>query len=316
MRHSALPLAFLAVLAAAPAWAQVYQCTDAAGRVTFRNQPCGRAERPRVVIEKPKPASKSAEARPPEGPAPEVAVAPIGEHLRALPGSRIDASVIQNPAWREAVERVGRGGWLRKGKGRATLLRVRVADGDAEEEIQLRGTKLRRPDEGDGGTFAEFAPGSFVVYEHIASTARENGRDPLEIGSYAHGQHRLWLDVPEPHTLSLLGDVVLERTPAQMLGEIAIEIASGAVSGPNRARIGPVTAGGRYGRKLRIEASGVTRSGTLAPGRYTLVFPDFDPVSNRWKIDVAPGRVTELRFAPRSEARIEKLAESQRAGLR
>jgi hypothetical protein len=46
------------------------------------------------------------------------------------------------------------------------------------------------------------------------------------------------------------------------------------------------------------------------------VFPDFDPVSNRCKLEVAPGRVTELRFAPRSEAQIEKVAESQRAAAR
>lgn len=44
--------------------------------------------------------------------------------------------------------------------------------------------------------------------------------------------------------------------------------------------------------------------------------PAAQPAAHRWKIEVAPGRVTELRFAPRSESRIEKLAETQRASAR
>lgn len=223
---------------------------------------------------------------------------------------RIDQNDLGSPEWRSAIERaekhVG-------GRGYYTLMRVILEDSRPEEKIQAQATKLKQLTEkyyGGGGEYRVVNSGGFIFFQHINSTRRQDGRDPVTVGAPAHGRTRLWADVPSNGTLGVLGDVILRRYPIEEMGRLVttIELPPGVKA--TRLVLGPVVVGGPYGNKFEIEQGGRCDTGRLAPGTYKILFPEFDMRKSRWFVNIAPRTVTHVKFVAHSQRELEKIEES------
>ncbi len=223
---------------------------------------------------------------------------------------RIDQNDLGSPEWRGAIERA------RKhlgGRGYYTLMRVVLENSSPDEKIQVQGTKLKQLTEkyyGGGGEYRVVSSGGFVFLQHINSTRRQDGKDPVTLGALAHGRTRLWVDVPPAGTLGVLGDVILRRYPIEEMGRLVtmIELPPGVKA--TRLVLGPVVVGGPYGNKFEVDHGGRCDTGRLAPGKYKILFPEFDMRKSRWFVSVAPRTVTHAKFVAHSQSELEKIEES------
>lgn len=223
---------------------------------------------------------------------------------------RIDQNDLESPEWRSAIERaqkhVG-------GRGYYTLMRVILENAKPEEIIQAQATKLKQLTDryyGGGGEYRVVKSGGFIFFEHINSTRRRDGRDPVTVGALAHGRTRLWVDVPPNGTLGVLGNVILRRYPVEETGRLVttIELPPGVKA--TRLVLGPVVVGGPYGNKFAIDQSGRCDTGRLPPGTYKTLFPEFDMRKSRWFVNIAPRTVTHVKFVAHSQNELEKVEES------
>jgi len=223
---------------------------------------------------------------------------------------RIDQNDLGSPEWRSAIElaekHVG-------GRGYYTLMRVILEDSRPEEKIQAQATKLKQLTEkyyGGGGEYRVVNSGGFIFFQHINSTRRQDGRDPVTVGAPAHGRTRLWADVPSNGTLGVLGDVILRRYPIEEMGRLVTTIEQPPGVKATRLVLGPVVVGGPYGNKFAIEEGGRCDTGRLAPGTYKILFPEFDMRKSRWFVNIAPRTVTHVKFVAHSQNELEKIEES------
>ena len=91
---------------------------------------------------------------------------------------------------------------MRTGRARFALLRGWLDTVKAGESIQAAGGTLRILDQDSGGSrYREFQSGSFVIREHLGSTARRGNHDSLKVGSLLHGTAQLWVESPPPGTV-------------------------------------------------------------------------------------------------------------------
>ena len=237
-----------------------------------------------------------------------------GEYLADVSEGRkrfqIDQSNLGSPEWRSAIERakkhVG-------GRGYYTLMRVILENAKPEERIQAQATKLKQLTEkyyGGGGEYRVVKSGGFIFFQHINSTRRQDGRDPVTVGALAHGRTRLWVNVPSNGTLGVLGDVILRRYPVEEMGRLVttIELPPGVKA--TRLVLGPIVVGGPYGNKFEVEEGGRCDTGRLAPGKYKTLFPEFDMRKSRWFVNIAPRTVTHVKFVAHSQNELEKIEES------
>ena len=177
--------------------------------------------------------------------------------------------------------------------------------------IQVRSTKLNELSSfpQGGGMFRELGSGDFVIVEHINSTARRGGKDPVHIRTASHGQIDLWVPVPPRGELGVYGDVILPRIESSQMGRIVADIRSpnGVSPRAQRLEVGLVTVGGPYGQRFEMTHDHVAVTGLLAPGRYPILLPtDETPGTrtNRWEVTIEPGGVTYLTFYDPGEGEI------------
>ena len=108
-----------------------------------------------------------------------------GDTLHGRCASRLTSGTDE---WKKAMNRAHMIPAVRTGSARFTLLRVWLDTVKAGESIQAAGGKLRILDQDSGGSrYQEFQSGSFVILEHLQSTARRGNHDSLEVGSLLHG---------------------------------------------------------------------------------------------------------------------------------
>jgi len=187
-----------------------------------------------------------------------------------------------------------------------------------DEVVQVSSTKVVSLEElQGGGVFQELKNGDFILVEHINSTRRQEGRDPVEIGSFTHNHAHLWVQVPPAGQLGILGDVILSRPQASSLGNIVAEIRFSDTFGRNselppvrHLQFGPVVVGGPYGMSREFNGDFVCNTGLLPPGEYKLLLPDFDLVKSRWTVTVKPGHCTRVRFEVQSAKLVVKTEET------
>jgi hypothetical protein len=172
-------------------------------------------------------------------------------------------------------------------------------------KIQLTSIKLVVFDDfpNGGGMYKELSSGDFVLIEHINSTRREAGADPLTIGSLTHQHVKLRVPVPPSGELGIAGDVVLFPTDQDSRGRIIAEVIYDGDEPvkAQRLSIGPVVVGGIYGRDFEFNEHGFCSTNRMSPGRYKIHLPDFDVKSSRWNVTVKPNSVTYLRFRATSQ---------------
>jgi hypothetical protein len=231
----------------------------------------------------------------------------------ANPALRLDVSRLEQSDWKAVIAECKELGQLRSGFGSMTLMRVLLDDARPDDMVQLTSIKLTDPKEaraGGGGMFRQVRSGSFVLIEHINSTRRKDGMDPVQIASFTHQQTVLWVQVPPPGTLGVLGDVTLAPCPPDQMGliEAAVEGDAGLVV--RHFWLGTLVVGGSYGRTIAFDPDRKCNTGPIAAGSYRILLPDFDMVKSRWTVNVAPGMTTHLRFVARSQRVIDKLEES------
>ena len=228
-------------------------------------------------------------------------------------GVRIDRTTVESPQWRQMIRTSKELPPIRSGHGQMTLMRVILEGGSHDNLLQLTSTKLVLPAErGGGGLFKQIRSGDFVLVEHINSSRRRQGRDPVEIGTLSHHRPTIWVEVPPRGTLGVLGDVIISPFPEEKMGRIVATVAS-ASEQPLSIRqfcFGPVAVGGPYGKAAPFDSEHVCDTGLITPGEYKILLPDFDVVKSRWTVNVSPGNVTYLRFLARSQRQVEKTEES------
>lgn len=137
-----------------------------------------------------------------------------------------------------------------------------------ENLIHVSSTKLVSLDPQDaGGMLKEVKSGDFVVVEHINSTRRKDGRDPVQVGSWTHRHAELWVPVPPRGQLGVVGDLVLERVSPEEMGGVIVELDTSAVPGGSfkEMHFGPLFTGGIYGRKYQATDTGVAGTNRIAP---------------------------------------------------
>jgi hypothetical protein len=123
---------------------------------------------------------------------------------------RIDRSAMDSERWRKAVATANQ---HMAERGYYSLLRVILQDAQPDETIRVDASKLKdlTPKyDGGGGQIRSLKSGEFVFIEHINSTRRKNGKDPVVFNSASRGNRTIWVDVPERGRLGVLGDVVIE----------------------------------------------------------------------------------------------------------
>jgi len=179
-------------------------------------------------------------------------------------------------------------------------------------EIQLSSVKLvSLKTLTGGGMYRELRNSGFVLVEHINSTQRNAGRDPVHIGSYTHGQTTVWVAAPPRGQLGIAGDVVLLRQAKEDLGRIVAEIQfeTDEPITVRSLRLGPVVVGGPYGWSYEFNNDAVCTTDLLPSGIYRILPPDFDMVKSRWVVTVKPGQTTHLKFTARSQKVLDKFSE-------
>lgn len=163
---------------------------------------------------------------------------------------------------------------------------------------------------GGGGMFRDLNSGDFLIVEHINSSRRRGGKDPLEIKTATHGQLEAWIPVPARGELGVYGDIVLPRIDPKLRGRIVADVRSpdGVRPRPEVLSVGLVTVGGMYGDSFKMNADHVATSGLLGPGVYPVLLPTAETSgtpTNRWPVRVEPGSITYLTFLDRGEGPIE-----------
>ncbi|MCP4696186.1 MAG: hypothetical protein GY862_04970 [Gammaproteobacteria bacterium] len=229
---------------------------------------------------------------------------------------QIDRSAIRSSEWREAINLVHKNyPSLQKGKGLLTLLRVILENPVLEDSVQLfSAAKLVTPEaRNSGGIYHEVVNGGFVLVEHLESARRKENKDPVNIGAFVHARPELWVDVPRPGELALLGDVMLRRPPKQKMGRLAVTVTAPAAiaQGLKHLLISPLAVGGGYGKRLRFDTNRHCDTGEITSGSYQIVLPDFDYLESRRTVNVSAGKVTHLEFSVRLQEHIELTQESQ-----
>ncbi len=208
---------------------------------------------------------------------------------------RIDQSRLDTPEWREAIRKAKS---HQSGRGFYTLLRVIAEDANPKEPIQLQATKLKEFTEkyhGGGGEYLVGLSGDFVLFQHINSVHRRNQRDPVVLGSLAHGKSQLWAEVPSAGTLNVVGDVILRSCPDEEKGLLVLSLNAPADLESTPVVIGPVVVGGPYGKKHRVHAAQDLEL-RLPPGDYKLLLPDFDLKKSRWDVTIVAGEGKKVVF--------------------
>ncbi|MEM6655360.1 MAG: hypothetical protein AAF596_06115 [Planctomycetota bacterium] len=252
---------------------------------------------------------------------------------------RIDASKLDTPQWKAALDRLTSLEVVQNGYANVTLFRIllegepvataqpdaaaegRVVNGvrlsiphatatppaPAGEEVnlQISSTKLNTLDSypGGGGMFRNAGHGDFILVEHINSTARRGGRDPVRIRSFTHHHADVWVPVPPRGQVGVLGDIVLTAAKAEELGRIVADVRGDHPA--KHLQVGTITVGGPYGRRYQFGEDRVGGTGLLAPGVYNVLLPDFSMTDSRFEVRVEPGKVTYLLF----DAKTPKTAE-------
>ncbi len=173
-----------------------------------------------------------------------------------------------------------------------------------QDIVQVTSTKVVSLQElAGGGVFRELANGDFILIEHINSTRRNEGRDPLRVGSFTHHDAEFLVPVPPRGQLGILGDVILSRPLPEAMGKIELDLRfvgnEWTTSRPQskyQLQLGPCVVGGPYGVTREFNQDDQCDTGLLPPGEYHLLLPDFDVVKSRWTVTIKPGQVTRLRF--------------------
>ena len=223
----------------------------------------------------------------------------------------IDRSRLNDPEWQRAIDIISQRPGILEGRGtKITLGRIFWEGARAGERIQLVGTKLNelKPSSTGGGRFKEIENGGFFVVEHINSKARQNYRDPVEIGAYFHSRPTLWVDVPSGQ-LGILGDVWLYWSPVSERGMLRVVVQKPANIRLTTLKLGPAIVGGPYGRDFAFNSDLTLEIPNINTGTYKLLFPEFNYQKSRWTVTIEPGKVTELDFVARSQSVIEKVNE-------
>jgi hypothetical protein len=182
--------------------------------------------------------------------------------------------------------------------------------------IQLGAVKLMTPEEtnnGGGGAFKEIENGQFVVLEHVNNSRRRDGRDCVQVGSMTHHQGELWIQVPPPGQLGIVGDVVLKRTPPAEMGRLVVEVIDQSGKGVrvDNLLVGCVAVGGPYGARFPFVANGISATPQVSSGNYKVLLPDFDVAKSRWDVSISPGEVTYLRLSADSQQNLRFVEQKQ-----
>ncbi len=195
---------------------------------------------------------------------------------------------------------------------------ARVAPSRAKLDIvQVTSTKVVSLKElYGGGVFSELANGDFILIEHINSTRRIDGRDPVKIGSFTHHAAEFTAQVPPRGQLGILGDVILSRPQPEAMGQMELDLRFVGNDWRTTQRLpmyqlqlGPCVVGGAYGVTRDFNHDNVCHTGPLPPGEYNLLLPDFDMIKSRWTVRIKPGQITRIRFeasAPKSVQLVEE----------
>ena len=298
-------LGVLACLAPAVAAGEIYKCRNPQGEIRFQDRPCA-AGSTSTLVKQDEPGVQT-----PAEPVARRSVALRPAPVHVPPGQTyvVDTSLLGTVEWKKAMNRAHMIPAVRTGSARFTLLRVWLDTVKAGESIQAAGGKLRILDQDSGGSrYQQFQSGSFVILEHLGSTARRGNHDSLEVASLLHGTTQLWVEIPPPGTVAPLGDIVLLRSSASLRSQLVAGIEIGAQGrSPTQIVIGPITVGGRYGTRFDCESAERCVAGPLAPGSYWLLFPEFDPVNSRSKFTIEPGSQTRLQFRSISNKVIQRV---------
>jgi len=212
--------------------------------------------------------------------------------------------------WQEAIQSAK--DHLGTFRHRYTLFRVLTADERSDARVQLKAIKLKKLTskyDGGGGTYRSERTGAFVLWQHIKSAVTKDGKDPLEVGAFGFGRETLWVDVPQAGTVQVLGDIVLETASPEARGSLQIDIDPNDIKDARKLVIGPIVAGGPFGRSITIE-DGKCRIPELPAGTYKLLLPEFDVKKSRWDVTIKPRTTTHLMFVVESATEIVKAEES------
>jgi hypothetical protein len=177
-----------------------------------------------------------------------------------------------------------------------------------QDIVQVTSTKVVSLEElSGGGMFRELANGDFILIEHINSTRRTEGRDPLRIGSFTHHEADFLVPVPPRGQLGILGDVILSRPQPESMGKIELDLRfvgnewkTHKPLSKYRLQLGPCVVDGPYGVTREFNHDYQCDTGLLPPGEYNLLLADFDVVKSRWTVTIKPGQITRIRFEARS----------------
>ena len=233
--------------------------------------------------------------------------------VEELKGVRIDRSAIHSPEWERVIAITKEIPSVRVGNP-VTLMRVMLETNSANEMIGLSSIKLNDPWEaksGGGGMVRRVGNGDFVLIEHINSTYRRQGKDPVRIGSFQHQHVTLWVELPAHGTVGILGDVILSPCAETEMGRVEATVLSETPQPLEirTLRISPGIDGGGVSRTLKFDADHTCDTGKIVAGTYNVFLPDFDVMQSRWTVHVAPGMVTRLRFVARSQRQIDMVEE-------
>ena len=151
-----------------------------------------------------------------------------GKAIAEEDGFRIDPAA-DTPEWKKMIARSLELPQIRSGRGQMTLMRMLLEDGAPDTLLQLTGTKLLLPARGTGGgRYQQIRSGGFVLLDHVNTTRRRQGKDPVEIGTFSHYRPTIWVPVPPRGMPGVLGDVILSPFPAERMGRIVATVSSEA----------------------------------------------------------------------------------------
>ncbi|MHC4877177.1 MAG: hypothetical protein ACYTGL_11840 [Planctomycetota bacterium] len=230
--------------------------------------------------------------------------------MPSTPGDwlQIDQSEIETAEWQNAIEDAKS---HQGGRGQYTLLRVVIHSDDPGQRAQLDATKLKELTarySGGGGQYRNVASGGFVLLEHINSSRRKNGADPLKVAAQNCGMATIDVPVPKYGVLGILGEIVISPAPPESRGSLEVLVRANSIKQAKFLRIGPLAVGGPYGKSITLKDGG-GRLLDLPAGRYKLLMSDFDVRRSRWDVNIVPGMTTRLEFEVKSPTEVVKVLE-------
>ena len=196
-------------------------------------------------------------------------------------------------------------------RGRYTVFHVKQEYPTKRAPITASGTTTRsyspgKPISGNGA-MVKVDSGDLIIWDHLNSSAP--AKHPFRIGHAASGVMDFFTSEPPQPGKPRCYDLYMKVCPKEMRGKLVVTLLKRSNVKCSSFTINMVANGGIYGIDYRWPYNN-NRPIELAPGPYSFLFRQIDPVKGRFDFKINPGVITQLNFKASSQNAVELVSQT------